>query len=260
MRASLIQILLLVRSEQQLMEQMLYNLLFRWFVGFGVDDPAWPPTVFAKNRYRLLTTEMSRKFPAAILAHRDVAPLVSDEHFSVDGTLIKAWASMKGFQPKPQDTPPDGGASGDPPAAAPDCSADQPAPQDPQTAEQADPQPAVQAAPESAPMPKPAHRDRNAEVDFRAASGGRTPPTPRPPTPIPYAAQKVCAAPPPTAEQSGTRATPCPSSGERRSMSPSAGPRPWVVRRRPSCAASTVSVPGSLSPWWPTTSHGCRSC
>lgn len=89
------------------MEQMHYNLLFRWFVGLGIDDPVWVPTVFTRNRDRLLTTEMSRKVMAAILAHRDVAPLLSDEHFSVDGTLVKAWASMKSFQPKAADTPPD---------------------------------------------------------------------------------------------------------------------------------------------------------
>jgi transposase len=99
-RASLIQILFSVRSERQLMEQMQYNLLFRWFVGLGIDDPVWVPTVFTKNRDRLLTTEMSRKVMAAILAHREVAPLLSDDHFSVDGTLVKAWASMKSFQPK----------------------------------------------------------------------------------------------------------------------------------------------------------------
>ena len=102
MRASLIQILLSVRSERQLMQQMQYNLLFRWFVGLGVDDPVWVPTVFTEGtRDRLLTTDMSRKFLAALLAHREVAPLLSDEHFSVDGTLVKAWASMKSFQPKP---------------------------------------------------------------------------------------------------------------------------------------------------------------
>jgi IS5 family transposase len=167
MRASLIQILFSVRSERQLMEQMQYNLLFRWFVGLGVDDAVWVPTVFTKNRDRLLTTDMSRKFLAAILAHREVAPLLSDEHFSVDGTLIKAWASMKSFQPKPSDAPSDNGDPGDPPAAAPDRTADQPAPQDPQTAEQADPQPAPEPAAETAPMPKPARHDRNAEVDFR---------------------------------------------------------------------------------------------
>ena len=72
-RASLIQILFSIRSERQLMEQMQYNLLFRWFVGLGIDDAVWVPTVFTKNRDRLLTTEMSRKVMAAILAHREVA-------------------------------------------------------------------------------------------------------------------------------------------------------------------------------------------
>ena len=148
-RASLIQILLSVRSERQLMEQMQYNLLFRWFVGLGIDDPVWVPTVFSKNRDRLLTTEMSRKVLAAILAHNEVAPLLSDEHFSVDGTLIKAWASMKSFQPKPGDTPPDGAGPGDPPGSAPDDRL----PDTPQA--------------ETAPMTRPARHDRNAEVDFR---------------------------------------------------------------------------------------------
>ena len=148
-RASLIQILFSIRSERQLMEQMRYNLLFRWFVGLGIDDPVWVPTVFTKNRDRLLTTEMSRKLLGAILAHRDVAPLLSDEHFSVDGTLIKAWASMKSFQPKPDDTSPDDADPGDPPGSTPDDhNPDRP-------------------EPETAPMTRPARRDRNAEVDFR---------------------------------------------------------------------------------------------
>jgi transposase len=160
MRASLIQILYSVRSERQLMEQMQYNLLFRWFVGLGVDDAVWVPTVFTKNRDRLLTTEMSRKFLAAVLAHREVAPLLSDEHFSVDGTLVKAWASMKSFQPRPQDPSPDEGGPGDPPADAPDRSADRP---DPETTAE----PTAEPTAETAPMLKPARRDRNAEVDFR---------------------------------------------------------------------------------------------
>jgi transposase len=100
LRAALIQILFSIRSERQLMEQMQYNLLFRWFVGLGIDDPVWVPTVFSKNRDRLLTADIARKFLAAILADKAVAPLLSDEHFSVDGTLIQAWASMKSFQPK----------------------------------------------------------------------------------------------------------------------------------------------------------------
>src|SRR6056297_464763 len=114
-RASLLQILFSIRSERQLMEQIDYNLLFRWFVGLGIDDAVWVPTVFTKNRDRLLTTDMSRKVMAAILAHPEVTPLLSDDHFSVDGTLIKAWASMKSFQPKDSPEPPDNDDSGGPP-------------------------------------------------------------------------------------------------------------------------------------------------
>lgn len=148
-RASLIQILFSLRSERQLMEQMQYNLLFRWFVGLGIDDSVWVPTVFTKNRDRLLTTEMSRKVMAAILAHREVAPLLSDEHFSVDGTLVKAWASMKSFQPKAEGAPPKDEGPGDPPGR--DTAAGQPA----------------QPEPETDPMPRARHKPRNAEVDFR---------------------------------------------------------------------------------------------
>jgi transposase len=114
LRAALIQILFSVRSERQLMEQMQYNLLFRWFVGLGIDDPVWVPTVFSKNRDRLLTTDIARQFLAAILADKAVAPLLSDEHFSVDGTLIQAWASMKSFQSKPVGTEPPAGGDGGP--------------------------------------------------------------------------------------------------------------------------------------------------
>lgn len=149
MRASLIQILFSVRSERQLMEQMQYNLLFRWFVGLGIDDPVWVPTVFTKNRDRLLTTEISRKFLAAILAHREVEPLLSDEHFSVDGTLVKAWASMKSFQPKDGGASPDDSGGPDNPTAA-----------DPEEAPERPKQ-------ETAPMTRPARHNRNAEVDFR---------------------------------------------------------------------------------------------
>lgn len=149
-RASLIQILFSVRSERQLMEQMQYNLLFRWFVGLGIDDAVWVPTVFSKNRDRLLTTEMSRKVMAAILAHREIAPLLSDDHFSVDGTLVKAWASMKSFQARAGDTPPEDDGSGDPPSPR---SADSPNQPQPET--------------ETTPMPRPTRQHRNAEVDFR---------------------------------------------------------------------------------------------
>jgi transposase len=115
LRAVLIQILFSIRSERQLMEQMQYNLLFRWFVGLGIDDPVWVPTVFTKNRDRLLTTDIARQLLAAILADKAVKPLLSDEHFSVDGTLIQAWASMKSFQPKEEPAgaePPAGGDAG----------------------------------------------------------------------------------------------------------------------------------------------------
>jgi transposase len=100
LRAALVQILFSIRSERQLMEQLEYNLLFRWFVGLGIDEPVWVPTVFSKNRDRLLTTDIARKLMAAILAHEKVAPLLSNDHFSVDGTLVEAWASFKSFKPK----------------------------------------------------------------------------------------------------------------------------------------------------------------
>lgn len=109
LRALLLQAFYSIRSERQLMEQLDYNLLFRWFVGLGVDDPVWVPTVFSKNRDRLLEADIAAKFLKAVLDHALIKPLLSDEHFSVDGTLIEAWASMKSFQPK------DG--SGEPPGA-----------------------------------------------------------------------------------------------------------------------------------------------
>lgn len=149
-RASLLQLLYSVRSERQLMEQMNYNLLFRWFVGLGIDDPVWVPTVFTKNRDRLLSTDMSRKIMAAILAHRQVAPLLSDDHFSVDGTLVKAWASMKSVQPRTGETPPDD-EPGDPPG--PGIPATDPS--------------ALTVAAKTDPMPRNQHHSRNAEVDFR---------------------------------------------------------------------------------------------
>ena len=108
LRALLLQAFYSVRSERQLMEQLDYNLLFRWFVGLGVDDPVWDVTVFTKNRDRLLDGEIAAKFLRAVLAQPRVKALLSDEHFSVDGTLIQAWASTKSFRPK------DG--SGEPPA------------------------------------------------------------------------------------------------------------------------------------------------
>src|SRR5256885_3686881 len=95
LRALLLQAFYTIRSERQLMEQLHYNLLYRWFVGLGVDDPVWVPTVFTKNRDRLLEADVARKFLSELLAHKEVRALLSDEHLSVDGTQIAAWASMK---------------------------------------------------------------------------------------------------------------------------------------------------------------------
>src|SRR5262245_66032251 len=96
------------------MEQLHYNLLYRWFVGLGVDDRVWVPTVFTKNRDRLLEAEVARKFLAVLLAHRQVRALLSDDHFSVDGTEVQAWASMKRFVAKDgSGEPPSPGRIGD---------------------------------------------------------------------------------------------------------------------------------------------------
>ena len=100
MRALLLQALFTVRSERQLMQQITYNMLFRWFVGLAMDVPIWDVTVFTKNRDRLLEGNVACGFLTAILADPAVKPLLSTEHFSVDGTLIEAWASMKSFRPK----------------------------------------------------------------------------------------------------------------------------------------------------------------
>jgi transposase len=89
-----------IRSERQLMEQLDYNLLYRWFAGLSPDDPVWDPTTFTKNRDRLQDGDVFQKFMARLLNHPQVTPLLSDEHFSVDGTLIEAWASQKSFRPK----------------------------------------------------------------------------------------------------------------------------------------------------------------
>jgi transposase len=100
LRALLLQAFYSVRSERQLMEQLDYNLLFRWFVGLSMDAPVWDATVFSKNRDRLIEGEIAAKFLAAVLSQARVKALLSDEHFSVDGTLIDAWASMKSFRPQ----------------------------------------------------------------------------------------------------------------------------------------------------------------
>src|ERR1044072_8539178 len=108
LRALLLQAFYSVRSERQLMEQLSYNMLFRWFVGLSLDAPVWDVTVFTKNRERLLEGDIARAFLHAILVAPAVKRLLSSEHFSVDGTLIEAWGSMKSFRPK---QPPDGGTS-----------------------------------------------------------------------------------------------------------------------------------------------------
>ena len=98
--ALLIQALYGIRSERQLIEQLNYNLLYRWFVGLSPDEPVWDPTTFTKNRERLQAGEVFEKFMTRLLNHPQVKPLLSDEHFSVDGTLIEAWASQRSFRPK----------------------------------------------------------------------------------------------------------------------------------------------------------------
>jgi len=100
LRASLLQAFYSIRSERQLMERLEFDLLFRWFVGLGIDDPAWDHSVFSKNRDRLLEGEIAAKFLAAILTQPRVKRVLSSEHFSVDGTLVEAWASMKSLKPK----------------------------------------------------------------------------------------------------------------------------------------------------------------
>jgi transposase len=100
LRASLLQAFYSIRSERQLMERLEFDLLFRWFVGLGIDDRAWDHSVFSKNRDRLLEGEIATKFLAAVLTQPNVRRLLSTEHFSVDGTLVEAWASMKSLKPR----------------------------------------------------------------------------------------------------------------------------------------------------------------
>jgi transposase len=113
LRATLLQAFYSIRSERQLMERLEFDLLFRWFVGLGIDDPAWDHSVFSKNRDRLLEGEIAAKFLAAVLTQPHVKRLLSSQHFSVDGTLIEAWASVKSLKPRDggngNDEPPTGG-------------------------------------------------------------------------------------------------------------------------------------------------------
>ena len=123
LRALLLQVLYTIRSERQLMEQLEYNLLFRWFVGLGMDEAVWHPTTFTKNRDRMLAGNVAEAFFAAVVRQADGRGLLSRDHFTVDGTLLEAWASQKSMRPKadagtpPNDEPPAGGAVGrNPPA------------------------------------------------------------------------------------------------------------------------------------------------
>jgi len=109
LRASLLQAFYSIRSERQLMERLQFDLLFRWFVGLGIDDPIWDHSVFSKNRDRLLEGEIAAKFLGAVLTQPKVKRLLSSDHFSVDGTLVEAWASMKSLRPRA------GGGGDDPP-------------------------------------------------------------------------------------------------------------------------------------------------
>jgi len=115
LRAMLLQAFYSIRSERQLMERLEFDLLFRWFVGLGIDDPAWDHSTFSKNRDRLLEGDVAAKLLAAVLAQPRVKRLLSTDHFSVDGTLIEAWASMKSFGPK-DGSGEDPRRSGEPPA------------------------------------------------------------------------------------------------------------------------------------------------
>src|SRR6266481_2174106 len=114
LRTLLLQAFYSVRSERQLMEQLDYNLLFRWFVGLSLDAVVWDVTVFTKNRERLIAGDIAAQFMAAVLNQERVKALLSDDHFSVDGTLIEAWASMKSFRPKDgSGKPPEPGRNGE---------------------------------------------------------------------------------------------------------------------------------------------------
>ncbi len=98
MRALLLQAFYSIRSERQLVERIDHDLLFRWFVGLGIEDPVWDATTFTKNRDRLLEGEVAAQFLAAVLSQDKVKALLSSEHFTVDGTLLEAWASLKSFR------------------------------------------------------------------------------------------------------------------------------------------------------------------
>src|SRR5579859_962439 len=106
LRAQLLQMLYSIRSERLLMEEIDYSVLFRWFIGLNLDDEVWDATVFTKNRDRLLEADVAREFLAHVVAQARANGLTSDEHFTVDGTLLEAWAGAKSFQPKDKKQPP----------------------------------------------------------------------------------------------------------------------------------------------------------
>jgi transposase len=115
LRASLLQLLHSIRSERQLVERLEFDMLFRWFVGLTIDEKVFDASIFSKNRDRLLTHEIAQEFLSSLLALREVKGLLSAEHFSVDGTLLKAWASMKSFRPKNASGEGPGNGPGEPP-------------------------------------------------------------------------------------------------------------------------------------------------
>lgn len=112
LRAMLLQAFYSVRSERQLMERLEFDLLFRWFVGLGIDEPVWDHSTFSKNRDRLLDGDVAARFLSAILAQSRDRQLLSSDHFSVDGTLVQAWASMKSVRPRDEPGRPDGDDNG----------------------------------------------------------------------------------------------------------------------------------------------------
>jgi transposase len=122
LRATLLMILYSIRSERQLMEQSNYNLLFRWFVGLEMDEAVWDVTVFTKNRERLIAGAVSQELLESVLVEAREHKLLSEEHFTVDGTLIQAWAAARSFQQK-SDPPASGAGSGHKGACGHDCRA-----------------------------------------------------------------------------------------------------------------------------------------
>lgn len=182
LRGSLLQMFFTVRSERLLMERIDYDLMFRWFVGLGIDDPVWDHSTYSKNRDRLLEADIARKFLSAIVQHPEVSPLLSDEHFTVDGTLIHAWASLKSFVPKAPESPvvpkqDDTSSATSAPAIAAEPATSDPVPATEQstaagTAAHASVAPAPDATPPAVSEadgadPTEAQTSRNADVDFK---------------------------------------------------------------------------------------------